>query len=89
MPRKKRVYKKYTFKFGQSIAETGKEPTSYEVLASLTKYDPDTFGDFCSSYGYDPDSRKDEKIYKAVVKEWENISDLFSEEEINKLQEIN
>ena len=82
--------KKYSFRFGTSINDTEqkKEPTPYDVLASLTKYNPDTFEDFCSSYGYDEDSRKAEKTFKAVVKEWENISDLWTGEEINKLQEI-
>lgn len=66
-----------------------KEPMAYDVLASLTTYDPDTFEEFCSSYGYDTDSRKAEKTYKAVVEEWKNIKILFSDEEILKLQEIN
>jgi len=85
----KREYEKYTFKFGQSIADTGKEPTPYDVLSSVTKYNPEDFKDFCSSYGYEEDSRKAYKTYKAVVKEWENISSLFSSEELEKLQEIN
>ncbi len=71
------------------IYDFGKEPTAYDVLASLTTYDPDTFEEFCSSYGYDTDSRKAEKTYKAVLNEWNNIKMLYSDKEIDKLQKIN
>ncbi len=84
----KRGDKKITFKFGQSIANQGQKLTAYEVLACLTKSNPETFEDFCDSFGYDKDSRKAEKTYTAVVKEWEKVSFLFSSEEIEKLQEI-
>jgi len=80
----------YIFNFGQSIAKSdGKtKPTAYDVLASLTDYDPDTFGEFCSSHGYDNDSRKAERTYKAVVEEWKQVKILWSDEEIKQLQEI-
>ncbi len=57
-------------------------------MACLTGYDPDTFKEFCYSYGYDEDSRKAEKIYNAVCEEWKNIKMLYSDEEIEKLQDI-
>ena len=63
-------------------------PTAYDVLACLTKNDPDTFENFCSEFGYDEDSRKAEKIYNAVVEEWRNVCALFTDEEIEQLQEI-
>ena len=63
-------------------------PTAYDVLACLTKSDPDTFENFCSEYGYDEDSRKAEKIYNAVLDEWRNVCALFTDEEIEQLQEI-
>ena len=66
----------------------GKEPSLYSVLACLTKYDPGTFEDFCSEYGYDTDSRKAEKIYKAVKEEWLNVQALFNDDELEILQEI-
>ena len=64
-------------------------PTAYDVLACLTKNDPGTFEDFCSEFGYDEDSRKAEKIYNAVLDEWKNVCALFTDEEIEQLQEIN
>lgn len=78
----------YTFKFGQSIANEDTTPTAYDVLACLTKYDPGTFDNFCSEFGYDTDSRKAENVYKAVCKEYENVCRLFSDEQIELLQEI-
>ena len=68
----------YTFDFGQSINEGSNEPTMYDVLACLTKYDPCSFEDFCSDYGYER-TRESQKTYKAVVKEWENVERLFSD----------
>lgn len=71
--------KQYTFTFGQSISEGSKEPNLYDVLACLTKYDPYSFEDFCSEYGYDSDSRKAEKVYNAVCKEWVAVERLFGD----------
>lgn len=65
-----------------------KAPTPYDVLACLQKYDIGTFEDFCSEFGYDTDSRTAEKTYKAVVDEWQNVQRLFSDSEIEQLQEI-
>jgi len=63
-------------------------PTEYDVLTCLTKYDPETFEDFCSEFGYDEDSRKAEKIYKAVVNEYNNVAMLWNDSEIELLSEI-
>ncbi len=83
--------RKFTFDFGQSINNSGKnrvKPTAYDILTCLTKYDPGTFENFCSEFGYDTDSRKAEKTYKAVVNEYQNIAMLFTDEELEELQEI-
>lgn len=80
----------YNFNFGQSIDGTqkGEAPSAYDILTCLTKYDPVSFEDFCSDFGYDSDSRSAEKIYKAVAKEWKAIDKLFTSEQIELLQEI-
>lgn len=65
-----------------------KSPTEYSVLACLQKYDVGTFEDFCSEFGYDEDSKKAEKTYNAVVKEYDNVCKIWSDEEIEQLQEI-
>lgn len=64
-------------------------PTAYDVLACLTKCDPGTFEDFCSEFGYNADSRTAEKTYKAVCKEWADVCRLWSDAEIEQMQEIN
>jgi len=77
----------YNFDFGQSIAAGAKEPTAYDILACLTKYNPESFGDFCNEYGYD-NNREALTIYKRVVKEWEGIENLFNEEQLEQLRDI-
>jgi hypothetical protein len=100
----------YSFRFGQSIADSGTSvnrnrngktihdrklitrkriiPTEYDILAAVQKYDVGTFADFCSDFGYDEDSRKAEKIYFAVQKEWAGIERVFGDV-IEELREIN
>lgn len=85
----KREGKRYSFNFGQSINDSdgNTPPTAYDVLACLTKYDPGTFADFCGDFGYDEDSRKAGKVYKAVVKEWAGVERMFGDV-IEELVEI-
>jgi hypothetical protein len=79
--------KRYTFNFGQSIATGNVEPTMYDILTCLTKYDPETFEFFCGEYGYNTDSIKALKTYKAVQREFNGINRLFSDI-LEQLQEI-
>lgn len=65
-----------------------KTPTAYDILTCLTKYDPGSFENFCSEFGYDIDSRKAEKTYNAVVNEWHHIAMLYNDQELEQLQEI-
>lgn len=89
----KRGNRSFTFNFGQSITSSGQykvvKHSEYDVLACLQKHDPGTFEDFCSEFGYDEDSRKAEKVYKAVLNEWRNVAMLWNDFEIEQLQEIN
>lgn len=71
--------KSYTFRFGQSLINTGTKPTAYDVLACLQKYDPETFEDFCIDFGYNTDSRKALEIYLAVQDEYNNVIRLFGD----------
>lgn len=63
-------------------------PSDYSILACLTKYDPGTFEDFCGDFGYDTYSRKAEKTYFAVQKEYQNLWNMFSEAELAAMAEI-
>lgn len=85
--RLRRNGKSHTFEFGQSIADGSAEPEMYDVLACLTKYDPDDFEWFCSNYGYDTDSRRAERTYKAVCREWAAVERLFGDV-LDELREI-
>ena len=73
---------------GSDIIHYPKAPTAYSILSCLTKYDPRTFENFCSEYGYDEDSRAAEKTYQAVCKEWADVCKIWSDDEIEKLSEI-
>ena len=85
--------KSYKFTFGQSIADTGKFPSYYDVFAVLTKNDPYSFEDFCADYGYeeyDDYGRRNKKAYdtyKAVSKEYQAVEKLFGDV-MDELQEI-
>lgn len=63
-------------------------PLSYNVLACLTKYEPGTFSNFCSDFGYDEDSRTAERIYFAVQKEYNNLCRIFTAEQMEELADI-
>lgn len=63
--------------------------SAYNVIASLTKYDPGTFENFCADFGYDTDSRAAEKIYNAVKAEYQGLAMLFSDDELCLLSEVN
>jgi len=64
-------------------------PNNYDILACLTKYDPGTFENFCSDFGYNTDSKKDERIYNSAVDEYMNLKALFTDEELELMNEIN
>ena len=63
-------------------------PSAYDLLACIQKYDIGSFEDFCDDFGYDSDSRKAFKIYVVCLDEWNNVQKLWTEEEIEKLREI-
>jgi hypothetical protein len=64
------------------------QPTEYNLLACLQKYDVGTFEDFCNEFGYDTDSRTAEKTYDDVKEEYLKVCSIFSPDEMNELQEI-
>lgn len=87
---KRQSKKEYRFQFWDSVHNTEKntKPSAYDVLTCLMPYDPGNFEDFCMNYGFDTDSRKAERIYFDVVKEWNGLRSLFTVEELEELAEI-
>lgn len=65
-----------------------KAPTAYSVLACLQKYEVGTFEDFCGEFGYNEDSIKANKTYKAVLNEYNNVCALYNEKELELMSEI-
>lgn len=62
---------------------------AYDILSVMTKYDPGTFEEFCSEFGYNEDSRTAERIYLAVQKEYTQLTRIFTTEQLEEMQEIN
>jgi hypothetical protein len=82
--------KRYAFEFGQPFAKHDKKPTMYDVLSTMEKYDPRTYKDFCSEFGYDSGAES-RKIYHGARREWEAMLRLFGPEDgkcMNELREI-
>jgi hypothetical protein len=63
-------------------------PSEYSILACLTKYDPGSFVDFCSEFGYDSDSKTADRVYAGVKEEWLNVCRIWNDSEIEELREI-
>lgn len=80
--------RKYTFNFGQIISQGSNKPTMYDILACLQKYEVGTFDNFCSDFEYSNDSIAAHKIYKAVSKEYKNMTRLFTDDILEEMQEI-
>lgn len=80
----------YTFDFGASLVDTdtNKKPTAYDILSCLDIIYSESFEDFCSEYGFSDDSISALNTYEACVEQSEALKDMFSEEELEMLQEI-
>jgi len=64
-------------------------PTPYDVLACLDVMYNDTFEDFCFNYGYDDDSITAKRIYDASMLQDRMLRKLFTQEQLEQLQDIN
>lgn len=68
------------------------ELDAYSVLACCSGdyHCPETFEEFCSEFGYDADSRKAEKTFKACQKQSAKLKKIFDTQEmVDDLMEIN
>ena len=81
-------------KFWDSIynTERGIEPTEYDILTCLEKYDVGTIDDFVQEFGYEvnewADVKRIQNIYNAVKREYKSICRCFTPEQIEAMQEI-
>lgn len=64
-------------------------PTTYDLLACLTKSNPGSFEDFCYDFGYDTDSRQGLGYYVALQAEWAGVQRVIPTEAMAEFQEIN
>lgn len=65
--------------------------TAGAALTVMVKADNNrkgTLAEFCSEFGYDTDSKRAEKIYYACKKQWQNVQRLWTDEEIDRLADI-
>ena len=87
--------KQYCFTFYDSHNNwlNNKRPSKYDVLASVEKYEPYDFENFVSEFGYEiydeADAKRVRKIYEACDKQYQRLLDLFGEDLMQELQEIN
>lgn len=95
----------YTFDFWGSIADKEKElnhdrnsyhkagrkfyPNAYDILACISVGEFNDFEDFCFSLGYSTDSIKAEKTYKMLIEQQKELKKLFTEAQIEQINDIN
>lgn len=81
-------------KFWDSANNTQKgiEPTEYDIISCLQKYEVGSFEDFISEFGYETeepeDMRRAKRIYNAVVREYQSVCRCFTEEQIDEMSKI-
>lgn len=69
-------------------------PDAYDILSCLDPYaDPGDFEEFCREFGYERETTQEitmaKNIYYAVQKECAALKRIFTEEQLEKLAEIN
>lgn len=70
--------------------ERDAKPSAYDVFSCVSSDStcPDSFAEFCDSFGYDRDSRKALSTFKRCLKFSRRINAFFSVEELAQLQAI-
>lgn len=63
--------------------------SEYDILSCLEKYPCGTFQEWCRNFGYSDDSIKALNTYQACAKQYEALSKVFTQEQLEKLREIN
>lgn len=81
--------------FWDSICNTRKlksgasvSPTAYDVLAVVEKYNPGTYKDFCEEFMFE-NSTHTREVYRLVKRQYEKLTRVFTDEEMDMLRGIN
>ena len=72
--------------------ERGVEPSAYDIIACLEKYDVGTIDNFVNEYGYEvndwADVKRIQNTYNAVKRQYKSLCRCFTPDQIEALQEI-
>lgn len=66
----------------------GKDPTEYDIFYCLEKYEVYDFCEWCEEYGYNTDSRRDERLWRLCRRQWASVQRVFIDEQIAELREM-
>lgn len=84
--------KRVTFDFWDSLAaeQAGTTPSPYSILACLSGEvtTPDTFEDYCDTFGENPDSLKARQTWKRCHSFAQRLRAFFTPAELDQLSEI-
>lgn len=64
------------------------KPTEYNILACVEKYGYDSFSDFCAEFGCSTDSISARETFLACGEGYAGLRRIFTEEQMEKLREI-
>jgi len=79
--------KSLTIYFSKGYGHNGKKPRIEELLNSIASdITEGSFEDWANNLGYDVDSRKAEKTYKACLRQTEKAERFLGEELLNELR---
>ena len=72
--------------------ERGVEPSAYDIIACLEKYDVGTIEDFVAEYGFEvnewADVKRIQNTYNAVRRQYKSLCRCFTPEQIEAMREI-
>lgn len=78
----------HTRKFGSiKIKPCKDKPTAYQILTCLQTYDVGSYADFCKDFNYEG-SEHSLKLWMDICNEYRTLTNMYSEEELSKLAEI-
>lgn len=82
-------YAKAKVKKGLASLKAKAKPTEYDILSCVEKYSYDSFSDFCSEFGCSTDSISARETFLACGEEYAGLRRIFTEEQMEKMREIN